>query len=90
MSHRNGFDPRMHPFEQDAMLRRIARDRLLRVYLTASELERTAWREADIATTAKRSLDREATNAARKVQQTHHLSIRTRGVLAARPRLAMR
>jgi hypothetical protein len=89
MSHRNGFDPRAHPFEQDAMLRRIARDRLLRVYLTASELERTAWREADLAMAAKLSLDREASNAARKVRQTHRLSSRA-SLLAARPRLAMR
>jgi hypothetical protein len=89
MSHRNGFDPRAHPFEQDAMLRRTARDRLLRVYLTASDLERTAWREADLAVAAKLSLDREATNAARRVQETHRLPSRT-GLLAARPRLAVR
>lgn len=89
MTHRGGFDPRMHPFEQDAMLRRTARDRLLRVYLTASDLERTAWREADLAMAAKRSLDREATDAARRVRQTHHLSARRR-VLAASAHLAMR
>jgi hypothetical protein len=89
MSHRNGFDPHLHPFEQDAMLRRIARDRLLRVYLTASDLERTAWREAEVAMAAKRSLNREATDAARRVHQTRHLSARTH-VLAARPHLAMR
>ena len=89
MSHRNGFDPRMHPFEQDAMLRRTARDRLLRVYLTASELERAAWRQADLAMAAKQSLDREATNAAHKAQQTHRLLSRT-GVLAVRPRFALR
>jgi hypothetical protein len=89
MSHRNGFDPRMHPFEQDAMLRRIARDRLLRVYLTASDLERTAWREAEVAMAARASLDREATDAARRVRQTHHRPARTR-VLAGRPHLAMR
>jgi hypothetical protein len=79
----------MHPFEQDAMLRRLTRDRLLRVYLTASELERTAWREADIAMAAKQCLDREARNAARIVRQTHHLSSR-RSLVAARPQLAMR
>jgi hypothetical protein len=89
MSHRNGFDPRMHPFEQDAMLRRIARDRLLRVYLTASDLERTAWREAEVAMAARASLGREATDAARRVRQTHHRPARTR-VLAGRPHLAMR
>jgi hypothetical protein len=60
MSHRNGFDPRLHPIEQDAYLRRTVRDRLLRVYLAASDLERSTWREADLATAAKLSLDREA------------------------------
>jgi hypothetical protein len=89
MSHRNGFDPRMHPFEQDAMLCRIARDQLLRVYLTASELERTAWRESDLAMAAKQSLDREATLAARRAQQTHLLYSRTR-LLTTGPRFAMR
>jgi hypothetical protein len=89
MSHRNGFDPRMHPFEQDAMLRRIARDRSLRVYLVASDLERTAWRDADLALAAKLSLDREAADAARRVPQTRLRSARAR-VLATRPRLAMR
>jgi hypothetical protein len=89
MSHRNGFDPHLHPFEQDAMLRRMTRDRLLQVYLTASELERTAWRQSDLAMAAKQSLDREATLAARKAHQTHRLYSRTR-VLATGPRFAMR
>jgi hypothetical protein len=89
MSHRNGFDPTLHPFEQDATLRRIARDRLLRVYLTASDLERTAWREADLAMVAKQSLAREATSAARKIQHTHHLAAPVT-LLAAEPRLVMR
>lgn len=67
LSHRNEFDPRLHPFEQDALLRRFGRDRLLRVYQTAAGLERAAWREADLAQAAKRSLDREAAEAARKL-----------------------
>jgi hypothetical protein len=67
LSHRNGFDPRLHPFEQDALLRRCTRDRLLRVYQEAAEAERTAWREADLARAGKRSLDREAAVAARNV-----------------------
>ena len=89
MTHRNGFDPTLHPFEQDATLRRIARDRLLRVYLAASDLERTAWREADLALAAKQSLAREATNAVRKIQHTHRLATPVT-LLAAKPRLAMR
>jgi hypothetical protein len=67
LSHRNGFDPRLHPFEQDAMLRRLARDRMLRIYRTTSEFERSAWRDADLALVARRSLDREAAAAARNV-----------------------
>lgn len=69
LSHRNGFDPRLHPFEQDALLRKLARDRRLRVYQTAADMERTAWRDADLAKAAKSSLDREAATAARNVTQ---------------------
>jgi hypothetical protein len=97
MSHRNGFDPRLHPIEQDAQLRRTVRDRLLRVYLTASDLERSAWRDADLAIAAKLSLDREAATAARKVRQAsrtpstarrpHQL---LRWIAAVRPSLAVR
>lgn len=67
LSHRNGFDPRLHPFEQDALLRRLARDGKLRAYKKAAELERTAWHEAEQAKAAKRSLDREAAVAAMNV-----------------------
>jgi hypothetical protein len=76
MSHRDGFDPHLHPFEQDAKFARIARDRLLSVYLTASDLERTAWREAEVAMAARRSLHREASNAASRVKQIQHVSPR--------------
>lgn len=87
MAHRNGFDPRMHPFEQDARVKRIARDRLLRVYLTASDLERTTWREAEVAMAAKRSLTREAIIAADRLKHTRHTSARFALTL---PRLALR
>jgi len=88
MSHRNGFDPTLHPFEQDATLRRVARDRLLRVYLTASDLERTAWREADLAMAAKQSLAREAMMAARQIQHSYHPA-QTITLFAPEPQLAM-
>jgi hypothetical protein len=67
LSHRNGFDPRLHPFEQDALLRRLARDEKLRVYQKMAAAERAAWREAELASAARRSLDREAEAAARNV-----------------------
>jgi hypothetical protein len=90
LSHRNGFDPRLHPFEQDAMLRRRARDRMLRVYQTASERERTAWRDADLARAAKRSLDREAAAAARNVTPQPEPQGELRHIRVASPVLSLR
>ncbi|GIJ46477.1 hypothetical protein Val02_33630 [Virgisporangium aliadipatigenens] len=58
--HRNGFDPERHPFELDALLRRAARDRLLRSYRAASAAEREAWRQAETASAARKSLQEEA------------------------------
>jgi hypothetical protein len=58
--HRNGFDPQRHPFELDALLRRAARDRLLRSYRAASAAEREAWRQAEAASAARKSLVEEA------------------------------
>jgi hypothetical protein len=69
LSHRNGWDPRRHPFEQEEILRRAVRRRLLRVYNAASALERTTWHEAEVAAAAKRSLDDEAFAAAQRSRQ---------------------
>ncbi len=69
LSHRNGWDPRRHPFEQEESLRRAVRRRLLRVYHAASALERTTWHEAEVAAAAKRSLDDEAFAAAQRSRQ---------------------
>jgi hypothetical protein len=72
LCHRNGWDPRTHPIEQEATLRRIARDRMLAAYRTASAMERAAWQAAEVAAAAKRSLDEEAFTAAvgaRQVQR---------------------
>jgi hypothetical protein len=69
LSHRNGWDPRRHPFEQEAVLRRAAQRRLLRVYQAASALERTAWHANEMAAVAKRSLDDEAFDAAERARQ---------------------
>jgi hypothetical protein len=62
--HRNGWDPHRHPFEQEATIRRIARDRLLRAYQTMSTMERCAWQAADVAAAARASLHAEALAAA--------------------------
>ncbi len=67
--HRNGWDPARHPFEQDAMLRQVVRERRLRAYQEASTIERAAWRAADIAAAARRSLEDEAFAAALRARQ---------------------
>ena len=69
LAHRNGWDPARHPFEQQMMLRRVARDRLLRAYREASEVERAAAQSAEIAAAGKRSLDDEAFGAALRARR---------------------
>jgi hypothetical protein len=90
LSHRNGFDPRLHPFEQDALLRRRTRDRLLRVYQEAAEAERAAWREADLARAAQRSLDREAAAAARNLAARPEPAGASRHIRVSAPVLSLR
>jgi hypothetical protein len=72
LSHRNGWDPRLHPFEQEATIRRIGRQRLLEAYRTASAIEQEAWQAADVAAAAKRSLDQEASGAAVRASHAHN------------------
>ncbi|MCW2638045.1 MAG: hypothetical protein JWP76_351 [Dactylosporangium sp.] len=72
LAHRNGWDPRLHPCEQEARLRRVVRERLLSAYRTASEMERAARHAADTAATAKRSLDDEAFAAAERARRTRN------------------
>ncbi|MBQ0895031.1 hypothetical protein KBX37_18310 [Micromonospora sp. U56] len=59
-AHRNGWDPRRHPVEQELVLRRAIRDNLAARHRAASERERAAWREAELTVTAARSLREEA------------------------------
>ncbi|WP_426507680.1 hypothetical protein ACPPVO_55500 [Dactylosporangium sp. McL0621] len=63
LMHRNGWDPKAHPFAQQLMLRKVIRDRKFRAYQEASELERKTAKAADLAMAAKRSLDDEAFDA---------------------------
>ncbi|HEX6501488.1 MAG TPA: hypothetical protein VF054_21010 [Micromonosporaceae bacterium] len=62
--HQDGFDPALHPCEQEVVLRRAVREHRLRQYLAASAKEREAWRTADLAAAARRSLAEEALAAA--------------------------
>jgi hypothetical protein len=60
LAHRNGWDARRHPFEQDEILRQVAQHRLWRVYQTAADHEQAAWHAAEVAAAARRSLEDEA------------------------------
>ncbi|TDB70151.1 hypothetical protein [Micromonospora sp. KC723] len=59
-AHRNGWDPRRHPVEQELLLRRAARDNLAERHRAALEREREAWRAAELAVASAHSLRDEA------------------------------
>ncbi|MCX4387040.1 hypothetical protein OG777_08870 [Micromonospora peucetia] len=59
-AHRNGWDPRLHPVEQELVLRRAVRDNLLARQRTAREREQAAWRAAELAAESAGSLRDEA------------------------------
>lgn len=64
LAHRAGWDPRRHPVDQELVLRRVVRDGTLASYRAAAWREREAWRIAEVAGTAARSLREEAAAAA--------------------------
>ncbi len=72
MTHHNGWDPRLHPFEQDLILSCAGRSRLLRTYQAVSEIERIAWHQAEMAAVAQRSLNEEAFAAAMRAHRAQH------------------
>ncbi|MGK5671388.1 hypothetical protein ACSNOB_00870 [Micromonospora sp. URMC 106] len=59
-AHRNGWDPRLHPVEQELVLRRAVRDNLFARQQAARDREQAAWRAAERAAEAARSLRDEA------------------------------
>ncbi|MEV4823774.1 hypothetical protein [Micromonospora sp. NPDC049274] len=59
-AHRDGWDPRLHPVEQELVLQRAIRDNLAARHVVAQEREQAAWRAAELAVAAARSLREEA------------------------------
>ncbi|MGW2623464.1 hypothetical protein [Micromonospora taraxaci] len=59
-AHRDGWDPRLHPVEQELVLQRAIRDNLAARHAAAREQEQVAWRAAELAVAAARSLREEA------------------------------
>ncbi|MFF5175945.1 hypothetical protein ACFY3U_25425 [Micromonospora sp. NPDC000089] len=56
LAHRDGWDPRRHPVEQELMLYRAVRDNRAKQHFAAAVREQAAWRDAELATAAARSL----------------------------------
>ncbi|MEN3309176.1 MAG: hypothetical protein V7603_5378 [Micromonosporaceae bacterium] len=71
LSHRNGWNPRLHPFEQQLILRRTGLERKLQAYRTVSAMERSAWEAAEVAEVAKHSLRREAFAAQQRAREAN-------------------
>ncbi|MFF4892775.1 hypothetical protein [Micromonospora chersina] len=64
LAHRNGWDPRRHPAEQEIVLARAVREGRRAGWAAAAERERRAWRDAELAAEAARTLAAEAYAAA--------------------------
>ncbi|NES31051.1 hypothetical protein GCE86_03875 [Micromonospora terminaliae] len=60
LAHRNGWDPRRHPAEQEIVLARAVREARRAGWAAAAERERRAWRDAELAAEAARTLAAEA------------------------------
>ncbi|MFI0796365.1 hypothetical protein ACH4OY_27315 [Micromonospora rubida] len=59
-AHRNGWDPRLHPVQQEVVLARAVRDGKQAGHRAAAARERAAWRDAELAAEAARALAVEA------------------------------
>ncbi|MFI9644227.1 hypothetical protein ACIG87_29945 [Micromonospora sp. NPDC051925] len=87
--HRDGWDPRRHPVEHEVMLARAVREDRRTTYRAAAGRERAAWRDAELAAEAARSLAAEAYAAAERLRPGR-LPLPRPAMSAARPRLATR
>ncbi|MFI7431970.1 hypothetical protein [Micromonospora haikouensis] len=68
---RGGWDPRLHPVEQEVVLARAVRDGRLSRYRAAAARERAAWGDAELAAEAARALAAEAYAAAERARPAH-------------------
>jgi hypothetical protein len=74
LAHRRGWDPRLHPFEQEVVLRKFAREGQLASLRTARGLEQAAWKSAEVAAVAARSLRAEAFAAKEEARQARQMA----------------
>jgi hypothetical protein len=88
LTHRNGWDPRLHPVEQELIVARAAVRHRLAEHRLALDAETDAWRAADVATAAVRSLRLEAIAAAAGADRARARLRETAGAMASRRRVA--
>ncbi|QGN49597.1 hypothetical protein ACN26Y_27090 [Micromonospora sp. WMMD558] len=86
--HRDGWDARLHPVDQEIVLTRAVRDGKLAAYRAAAAAERAAWRDAEVAAEAARALAAEAYAAAESLRPA--LRTKPRTALTGRPVAAAR
>ncbi|WP_433349064.1 hypothetical protein [Micromonospora sp. CA-111912] len=67
-AHRDGWDPRLHPVQQEVVLARAVRDGRQAGHRAAAARERAAWRAAELAAEAARALAVEACAAAERAR----------------------
>ncbi|MFC8620415.1 hypothetical protein ACFT9M_28900 [Micromonospora purpureochromogenes] len=88
-AHRDGWDPRRHPVEQEVLLARAVRDGRRDAYRAAAGRERSAWRAAELAAEAARALAVEAYAAAERLRPARLPAQRT-ATATARTAIAAR
>ncbi|MER7459736.1 hypothetical protein [Micromonospora sp. NPDC126480] len=86
--HRGGWDPRLHPVDQEIALTRAVRDGKLAAYRAAAARERASWRDAEVAAEAARALSAEAYAAAERLRPA--VSTRSRPVTVGRRAVEVR
>jgi hypothetical protein len=87
LTHRNSWDPRLHPVEQELVVARAAVQHRFSMYQQALDAEAGAWRASDVATAAVRSLRLEAIAAAARADQARATLRDSRRMSSARRRV---
>jgi hypothetical protein len=87
LTHRNGWDPGLHPVEQELVVARAAARHRCALYQDALNAEAGAWRASDVATAALRSLRLEAAAAAARADQARARLRATERTSSARRRV---
>ena len=69
-----GWDPRLHPVEQELVVQRVVVAHRLAAYRQAADAERTAWHDSQLAVATRDSLRQETVTAAAQAAAVRHLA----------------